>query len=176
MPGDRDVNRNLNEYFLLVFTSEKEVEAGRLKEGCSDILKHNCIRKKEMLETLEHSIMDKSSGSNGIYPRKLLEEREDIAEVLTDMFASLSATSVVLKTGVATVASLFKKGGRDKCGSYRLEPLTSVVGRFLEMILRVRTNDQFGKQEPIRSSALMYRKFNMVLCMGDHISQNCFGI
>lgn len=53
----------------MVFTREKDVEAGELRERYVDILQHISVRKIEILEILVCNRMDKSSAPDGIYPR-----------------------------------------------------------------------------------------------------------
>eukprot|EP00061_Rhincodon_typus_P018619 g47854.t1 len=53
---------------------------------------------------------------------------------------------------LANVVPLFKKGGKEKSGNYKLVTLTSVVGKLLEAILRHRIYTYLERQGLIRDS------------------------
>eukprot|EP00061_Rhincodon_typus_P004436 g22578.t1 len=87
----------LNEYFVSVFTVEKDVEAGELGEINSDDLKSAHIKKEDMLEILKRTKVDKSMGPDQVYPRTLWEVREKITGPQAEIFVSLTATGQVLE-------------------------------------------------------------------------------
>ena len=83
-----------------------------------------------MLVILDRVKIDKSPGPDGIYPRILLEAREEIAEPLALIIRSSLTTGVVPEDWrIANVVPLLKKWSTDNPGIYRPVSLTSVVGK-----------------------------------------------
>ena len=81
------------------------------------------------------------------------EAREEIAGSLAKIFeSSIVMAEVPEDWRVANVVPLFKKGCREKPGSYRPVSLTSVVGKLLEGILRDRIYRHLEMQVLIRDS------------------------
>ena len=106
-----------------------------------------------MLEVLKCIKVDKSLGPDEVYPRTLWEAREEIAGPLAEIFESSIVTGEVPEDWrVANVVPLCKKGCREKPGNYRPVRLTSVVGKLLEGILRVRSYRHLEMQGLIRNS------------------------
>eukprot|EP00061_Rhincodon_typus_P008127 g30471.t1 len=69
-----EVGEVLNEYFVLIFTKEKELVEDDLREGRVEFLSHIDIKCKEVLHILKSIRGNKSPGPDGIYPRILREE------------------------------------------------------------------------------------------------------
>eukprot|EP00061_Rhincodon_typus_P008815 g31760.t1 len=84
----------LNDYFASVFKVEKDMEDREHGEINSDILKNVHITKEE-LDVLKCIKVDKSLGSDQVYPRTLWEVREDIAGLLSEIFVAPIATEVM---------------------------------------------------------------------------------
>eukprot|EP00061_Rhincodon_typus_P002530 g17814.t1 len=82
----------LNKYFASVFTVEKDMEARKLGEINSDLLKNVHVTEEEVLDVLKHIKLGKSQGPDQVYPRTLWEAREVIAGPLAEVFVSLVAT------------------------------------------------------------------------------------
>eukprot|EP00061_Rhincodon_typus_P006986 g28203.t1 len=82
----------LNEYFVSVFTVEKDMEDRKRGEVNSDILKNIRITEEEVLDILKCIEVDKPLGPFQVYPRTLWEAKEVIAGPLAEMVVSLIAT------------------------------------------------------------------------------------
>eukprot|EP00061_Rhincodon_typus_P004266 g22160.t1 len=135
----QEMGEVLNEYFVSVFTIEKDLVNEESEEGCVDSLGHIEIKREEVLGVLKNIKVDKSSGPDGIYPRILREAREEIAGAWTEIFVSSLATGKVPEDWlIDNVVPLFKKGGKEIPANYRLVTLMSVVGKLLEKILQDR--------------------------------------
>eukprot|EP00061_Rhincodon_typus_P013567 g40013.t1 len=121
-----EVGEVFNDYFILVFTMEKSMDDGKIREGYVDILGHVDIKKEEVLGVLKFIKIDEYPGPDGIYPRMLREVREEIAGALTETFVSSLATGKVPEDWrIANVVPFFEKGNRDNPGYYSLVRLTS---------------------------------------------------
>eukprot|EP00061_Rhincodon_typus_P007073 g28375.t1 len=83
-----EVGDVLNKYFASVFTKEKDMDDGKVREKYIDILGHVNIKEKEVLGVLKNIKIDKAPGTDGIYPKVLWETRREIARVLTEIFVS----------------------------------------------------------------------------------------
>eukprot|EP00061_Rhincodon_typus_P010353 g34581.t1 len=83
-----EVDEIHNEYFALVFTTEKDVVDGESQEGYIDILEHISIKKEEMSSVLKSIKVDNPPGPDGIYPRMPWEMREEIVGPLYEIFES----------------------------------------------------------------------------------------
>eukprot|EP00061_Rhincodon_typus_P003613 g20514.t1 len=87
-----------------------------------------------MLGKLKGLKVDKSPGPDGLHPRVLKKIAEEIVEVILQ--ESLESGRVPDDWKIANVTPLFKKGGRQKTGNYRLFSLTSVAGKILVSIVK----------------------------------------
>eukprot|EP00061_Rhincodon_typus_P015388 g43029.t1 len=131
-----DVGEVLNEYFVSVFTKEKELVEDDVREGSVEYQSQVAIKKERVLCILKSMKVDRSPGPDGIYPRILTEAREQIAGALTGIFVSSLATGEVPEDWkIANVVALFKKGSRDNPTNYKPVSLILVVGKLLGKIL-----------------------------------------
>eukprot|EP00061_Rhincodon_typus_P001447 g14812.t1 len=91
------------------------------------------VTKEKVLKKLIGMKVDKSPGPDGLHLRVLKEIAEEIVEVLVGIFQeSLESGRVTEDWKIANVTPLFKKGARQKTGSYSLISLTSVVGEVVK--------------------------------------------
>ena len=82
----------LNEYFVSVFTKEKDLVDDESGKGCVDSLSHVEIKKEVVLGFLRNIKVDKSPGPDGTYPKILRGARDEIAGALREIFISSLAT------------------------------------------------------------------------------------
>eukprot|EP00061_Rhincodon_typus_P015441 g43121.t1 len=102
------------------------------------------ITKEKVLEKLNGLKVDKSPGPDGLHRRVLKEISKETVETLVMIFQeSLESRRVPEDWKIANVTPLFKKGVRQKMGSYRLISLTSVVGKILEPIVKDEISEYF---------------------------------
>ena len=128
----KEVGENLNEYFVLVLTKEKDITDVEVRDRCVNALENVNISKEELSSILNCVKVDKSPGPGGIYPRLLWEAREEIAGALTDIFTSSLTTGEVPEDWkMANVVPLFKKGSRNNSGNSRPVSLMSVMGKLI---------------------------------------------
>ena len=80
---------------------------------------------------------NKSPGVNGIPPKLLLENVEQISIPLATMFSlSLEEGIVPLEWEEANIIPLFKTSSRNKSENYRPVSLTSVICKLLERLIK----------------------------------------
>ena len=95
------------------------------------------ITKEKILGKLKGLKVNKSPGPDGVHPCVIKEIAEEIVEALVVIFQeSLEAGRVPEEWKVAHVTPMFKKGGRQQMGNYRLVSLSSVIGKILEPIIK----------------------------------------
>eukprot|EP00061_Rhincodon_typus_P008017 g30243.t1 len=95
------------------------------------------IKKKNILGKLKDLTTDKSPGPAGLHSRVLKEIAEEIVEVLAVIFQeSLEPGRVPEDWKMVNIAPLFKRGGRQKMGNYRLVNLSSVLGEILLPVIK----------------------------------------
>eukprot|EP00061_Rhincodon_typus_P003039 g19135.t1 len=82
------VGEILNEYFVSVFTEEKDTTVVGVRDEWVKNLENINILKEEVLGILNCIKVDKTQGPDEIHTRLLREVREEIAEALADNFAS----------------------------------------------------------------------------------------
>ena len=127
----------LNSYFASVFMVEDTSGMPELQESQGAQVSVVAITKEKVLGKLKRLKVDKSPGPDGLHPRILKEIAEEIVEALVVVFQeSLEAGRIPEDWKVANVTPLFKKGGRQQMGNYRLASLTSVIGKILESIIK----------------------------------------
>eukprot|EP00061_Rhincodon_typus_P011696 g36916.t1 len=138
--GNEEIAETLNRYFVSVFTvkdtnnlpviNDEETKVG---EDLDTII----IMKEVMVDKLMELKVGKSPGLDGIHPRVLKEMTGVIAKALVVIFQNLlDYGAVPAHWKIANVMPLFRKGGRQKMGNYRLVSLISVVGKMLESIIK----------------------------------------
>eukprot|EP00061_Rhincodon_typus_P011646 g36826.t1 len=99
---------------------EKDMEDSEICVEHANKLWHFEIKKEVVLGLLKSIKVDKSPGSNGIYPRLLSKARGEIVGALTKIFVSSLATGEVPEDWQeANVVPLFKKGSRENPENYR---------------------------------------------------------
>ena len=95
--------------------------------------------------------MDKSPGTDRVFPRILREASVELAGALANIFKmSVLTWEVPDDWRVAHVVPLFKKGSKRKPGNYRPVSLTSVVDKLLEGMIRDRIYNYLDRQGLIR--------------------------
>ena len=95
------------------------------------------ISREDVLKAIKHTKPDKAAGPDGIYPRILVEAKEELAQPLATLFnISLRSGTVPQAWKEAIISPIFKKGKRSDPGNYRLISLTSVVCKLLEHLVR----------------------------------------
>jgi len=107
------------------------------KGSIGDTLQNIEIDVDIVIDKLNSVNVNKSQGPHEIHGKLLMELREEIAPSLVDLFKASLETGVVPQDfRDATVVPLHKKGGRDKAENYRPISLTSIVGKFLESVIK----------------------------------------
>ena len=135
--NDLDKASVLNQFFASVFVHEGETPIPSFDTKCSNSLSLVNITTDDMLNRLKSLKINKSSGPDGIHPRILYENSEQLAYPLTLLFdATMNSGSIPIKWKTAEVKPIFKKGDRSAAGNYRPVSLTSVVCKLFESFIR----------------------------------------
>ena len=94
-----------------------------------------------------------------MHPRVLKEMAGEIANALVVIYQnSLESGVVPADWKTPNVTPLFKKGGRQKAGNYRLVSLTSVVGKMLESIITEEIVRHLDRNCPIGKTAWVHER------------------
>ena len=140
LDDDLAIATNFNTFFASVFTRENNHEVpkpddmGILEDNvCADI--H--FDDKDVLKVLDKLRADKSPGPDELFPRLLLEIKDEIAYPLFVLFRrSLDETAIPAEWKRANVCPIFKKGNRNLAENYRPVSLTSQVCKVFETLIR----------------------------------------
>ena len=123
---DECAANQLNDYFCSVFTVEnldnvpqpKQIYQGSEQDCLSNLL----VRTEDVKQKLDKLKTDKSPGVDEIHPMMLRELREEIAQLLSEIFqASLETGKVPDDWRSANITSLFKKGRRSDSQKSKLQ-------------------------------------------------------
>eukprot|EP00061_Rhincodon_typus_P004626 g23033.t1 len=135
--GNKEMAEELNKYFASIFMVEDMSNIPKIYESREKEVSMVTITKEKVLEKLKGLKVDKSPGPDRLHPRILKEIAEEIVETLVVIFQESPESGRVSKDRtIANVIPLFKKGGRQKTGNYKLISLTLIVGKILESILK----------------------------------------
>eukprot|EP00061_Rhincodon_typus_P006354 g26915.t1 len=94
------------------------------------------ITEEKMLEKLKGLKVDKSPGPSRLHPRVLKEIAEALVVIFQESLESERLPEDWKIANVTTPAPMFKKGGRQKTGNYRMISLTSDADKILESIVK----------------------------------------
>src|SRR6218665_2202121 len=93
--------------------------------------------KENVVEQLKRLITDKSPGIDELHPKFLHEVREEIREVIAQIFKkSMQTGDIPQEWRDALIVPLFKKGNRSDPCNYRPVSLTTVVCKIMERIVK----------------------------------------
>eukprot|EP00061_Rhincodon_typus_P010821 g35392.t1 len=135
--GNKEMAEELKRFFASVFTVKGTSAISELQESQGAVVSALTITKEKLLGKLKDLKVDKSPGPDILHPRVLKEIAEDIVQASVVIFQeSLELGRVPEDLKMANVTPLFKKGGRQISGNYRLGSLTSVIGKILESIIK----------------------------------------
>src|SRR6218665_3821608 len=122
---DEEAAEVLNKYFSSVFTLEDLGNIPEPKQTCLSsgngltriIFTKENVMEQQLLKRLK---TDKSPGIDELHPKFLHEVREEIGEVLAQIFnKSMQTGEVPQEWRDALIVPLFKKGNRSDPGNYR---------------------------------------------------------
>src|SRR6218665_2836050 len=109
--------------------------------------------KENVVEQLKKLKTDKSPRIDELHPKFLHEGREEIGEVLAQIFnKSMQTGDVPQEWRDALIVPLFKKGNRSDPGNYRPVSLTSVVCKVMERIVKDNVVEQLNEYDVIKGS------------------------
>src|SRR6218665_3000021 len=109
--------------------------------------------KENVVEQLKRLKTDKSPGIDELRPKFLHEVREEIGEVLAQIFnKSMQTGEVPQEWRDALIVPLFKKGNRSDPGNYRPVSLTSVVCKVMERIVKDNVVEHLNEYNVIKGS------------------------
>ena len=102
--------------------------------------------------------IDKASGTDKVSPRLLKEAKNEIVKPLSIIFnKSLTLGKVPRKWKVANVTLIYKKDIISHPGNYRLNSLTSVVGKLMESMIKDKAVEYSEKDDIIADSQHGFR-------------------
>src|SRR6218665_829297 len=105
------------------------------------------------MEQLKRLKTDKSAGIDELHPKFLHEVREEIGEVLAQIFnKSMHTGDVPQVWRDALIVPLFKKGNRSDPCSYRPVSLTSVMCKVMERIVKDNIVEHLNEYNVIKGS------------------------
>ncbi|KAF2357587.1 Endonuclease/exonuclease/phosphatase [Trinorchestia longiramus] len=141
----------LNTYFTSVFTHEDLTEIPQPHAlNRQEILSDGVFTVEEVQELLNILNPDKSTGVDGLGPRKIKETAEVISEPLTNIFNRSLETGIVPDDWKrANVTPIFKKRNKQIPTNYRPISLTSVISKTIEKLLKVRITKHLSDQNLI---------------------------
>src|SRR6218665_2247613 len=146
----------LNKYFSSVFTLEDLGNIPKPKQTClgsENGLTQIIFTKENVVKQLKRLKTDKSSGIDEIYPKFLHEVREEIGEVLAQIFnKSMQTGDILQEWRDALVVPLFKKGNRSDPCKYRPVSLTSVMCKVMERIVKDSVVEHLNKYNVVKGS------------------------
>ena len=138
--NDEEISKELNNYFVSVFTQEepgREVRLDQIFRGQEDEALTNINISREMVgKEIDRLKKTKSPGPDDIFPRVIKECKEELIDPIAKIFRKSLDTGVVPRIWrQANVVPIFKKGDKGESSNYRPISLTSVVGKMLEAII-----------------------------------------
>ena len=102
---------------------------------------------------------NKTPGPDELYPRELKELKDVIRHPLKQILNESLKTGVVPNDfKIANVTPIFKKGDKNLSSNYRPISLTSVVGKLLESILKVKITNHLNKYNLISDNQHGFRR------------------
>lgn len=136
--SDEDKARVLSEFFGKVFTVEPDlVDLPEQVYNVPQPMPNIEIAPEDVLGRLQKLKVDKSPGPDNVHPRILKELREELKDVLVDLFnTSLREGKLPNEWKTANVSAIYKKGDKSEPSNYRPVSLTSVVCKVMETIVR----------------------------------------
>ncbi|KAF2354344.1 Reverse transcriptase domain [Trinorchestia longiramus] len=150
----------LNTCFTSVFTHEDLSEIPQPHVlNTQKILSDGIFTVEEVEEQLSILNPYKSTGPDGLGPRKLKETAEVISEPLTNIFNRSLETGIVPDDWKrANVTPIFKKGNKQIPNNYRPISLTSVISKTIERLLKVRITKHLNDQNLINDTQHGFRE------------------
>ena len=131
----------LNSFLSSVFTEENMECVPECKtRQCNTPVFSVDFTREPVLKKLKQLNSSKSPGPDGLHPCILKELAEELAQSLAQLFTESHAEGKLPDSWKdANVTPLFKKGDKSKPGNYCPVSLTSVVGKIMESIIKVKT-------------------------------------
>src|SRR6218665_3513513 len=153
---DEEAAEVLNKYFSSVFTLEDLGNIPEPKQTClssENGLTWIIFTKENVVEQLKRLKTDKSPGIDELHPKFLHEVREEIGEVLAQIFnKSNQMGDVPQEWRDALIVALFKKGNRSDPGNYRPVCRISVVCKVMERIVKDNVVEHLNGYNVIKGS------------------------
>ena len=127
----------LNSFFASVFVHEDDKPTPSFKTNYTSTLNNINITTEDMLKRLNQLKVTKSSGPDGIHPKILFENSDQLAYPFKLLFdLTLSSGKIPKKWKTAEVKPIFKKGDKHIAGNYRPVSLTSIICKIFETFIR----------------------------------------
>ena len=127
----------LNKFFASVFVHEDDKPLPTFKADYKTKLTNVNITTDDMLKRLKSLKVTKSSGPDGVSPKLLYENADQLAYPLKKLFdATMLSGKIPKKWKIAEVKPIFKKGDKRTAGNYRPVSLTSIVCKIFETFIR----------------------------------------
>ena len=148
----------LNNYFGSVFNEEKNIDEipevkCLFREDNSCMLKNINITRETIIKKLCELKLNKAPGSDGIFPRILVENAAELSEPLLYIYKESITSGIVPKDWKkANVTAIFKKGDKALPCNYRPISLTSHVCKVLESIVKDSIIDHVRRYRLIKNS------------------------
>ncbi len=151
--NDLDMARELNNYFVSVFTKEDDTEIPHIEAETADTLTRIIIRREDIKKGIRELRREAAPGPDGIRPLLLKETIDQITDPLEILFRkSLREGVVPEEWRTANVTPIYKKGPKGDPGNYRPVSLTSVPGKLLERIIKEQIMEFLYARNLIKSS------------------------
>ncbi|KAF2345743.1 hypothetical protein FHG87_023501 [Trinorchestia longiramus] len=150
----------LKTYFTSVITHEDLTEIPQPHVlNTQEILSDGAFTAQEVKEQLSILNPYKSIGPDGLGPRILKETAEVISEPLTNIFNRSLETGIVPDDWKrANITPIFKKGNKQIPNNYLPISLTSVTGKTIERLLKVRITKHLNDQNLINDTQHSFRE------------------
>ena len=128
----------LNTFFISVFTQKDQERLPAFeKRPCSSELTHLNITSEDVRQLFGKLKTSKSLGPDGLHPRVLVEQTDQLLEPLKTIFRrSLIEGQLPQDWKDGNITPIFKKCKRHVPGNYRPVSLTSIPCKMLERVVR----------------------------------------